>query len=86
MKSKKSRWRTVRCVIEYRTPSEMSDRDFATRVQYLLDTMGTSELRDSKMWAKSFSGVLSRMDAARPRRLRAAIRALEAVAARLRKL
>lgn len=84
-----SKWRTVRCVVEYRTPDEtLSERDFAAQVQNWVDhgQNVTSRMRDSRIWAKGFNSVVARMDKARPRRLQAVSRALDKLATRLRKL
>lgn len=80
----KPEWKTLRCVVEYRTPAGMSEIDLARYVQGLLDADDSP--RDSKLWAKGFNKVVSRMIAARPRRLASAARALDAVADRLRRL
>lgn len=85
---KRAAWQTVRCVVEYRTNSGMSERQLARTVQSILDTSAEREhsLSDSRVWAKQFSASIARLTSARPRRLRAAVRALDAVANRLRKL
>ena len=82
---KKSKWKTVRAVVEYRTTSDMSERNFTRIVQNMLDTATHYEdLKDSKVWAKGFQQPLGKMQAARPRRLQAAIKKLDAAKAQLR--
>jgi hypothetical protein len=85
---KKSKWRTVRCVVDYRTQDlNFSERDLARRVQEALDTsLRGYEHLDSKMWAKGFNSSVARMEGARPKKMQAAIRQLDAVLARLRKM
>lgn len=84
---KKKPWRSVRCVVEYRTNSDLSEADFARDVQHHLEQNGlTIHYFHSKIWVKGFNRVLALREGARPRRLRAVIRALEALTARLRRL
>lgn len=85
-----AKWRTVRCVVEYRTRDpKFSERDLAAFVQSALGPyldMYPSQLPDSKPWAKGFNAVVARMTAARPKKMRAALRAIDAAVRRLRAL
>lgn len=83
---KKPKWRTVRCIVEYRTPTDMSERDLANIVRYTLTAHPSPQLKDSSPAAKGFNQAISTMDAARPRRLQAVARALDTIAGRLRRL
>lgn len=86
-KDKAQQWRTLRCVVEYKTKSDLSENDLARDVEYYLVQSGmTARYSDSSVVAKGFSRMLDTLHAARPRRLQAAIRALDAVTTRLRKL
>lgn len=86
-KSKRStKWGTVRCVVEYRTPSDITESDLARRVQETLDVCRSSDLMDSRTKAKGLGRVLLTMRAGRPRRLVLIAKALEGLAARLRKM
>lgn len=83
----KTPWRTVRCVVEYRTQSSMGDDDFARHIQCIIDESQLRPyLRASKIWAKGFSRVVARLEAARPRKLQSVIRALDAAVARLKRV
>lgn len=85
MTKPKPKWRTLRCVVEYRTADpNLSERDLARRVQGAINHY--LEMPDSKPWAKPFNAVLALMKGARPKKLLTVSRQLEAVAARLRKL
>lgn len=83
----KTKWKTVRCVVKYRTPSDLSERDLARIVQAAIDHPEVRrQLGDSKAWAQAFMQSIAKMEAVRPRRLLAAARAADALAARLRKI
>jgi len=83
----KKPWCTVRCVVEYRTNSGIAEGNLSNEIQHVLDTAELpSILRDSRIWVKGFNRVLALQAGARPRRLLAVIRALEALTTRLRKL
>lgn len=85
--SKKStKWKTVRCIVEYRTSSEITESTFARRVQETLTIYRSSDLMDSRMKTKGLSRALLHMRTARPRRLTLVAKALEELAARLRKI
>jgi hypothetical protein len=87
---KTSKWRTLRCVVEYRTPDAgMSERDLARDVQYALDHCAAdtfTRFPDSAVWAKAFSAVMSRRAEGRPKKLATAIKAADALTKRLRAL
>lgn len=84
--TKKPAWRTVRCVVEYRTNDpQFSKRDLSRHVQDVIDDSGF-RLTDSKLWTKGFNKVIARMTAARPKKLQAAVKALDKTVDRLKKL
>ena len=86
-KPKGQQWRTLRCVVEYKTRDDLSENDLAREVEYYLEQSGmTIRYSHSKVVVKGFSKMLGHLQATRPRRLQAAIRTLDAVTARLRKL
>lgn len=89
-KAKDGKWRTVRCIIEYRTArADFSERDLARRVQHVLDSGvrdSGNDLSESKLWAKQFTAALARTKAGRPKALASAIKKLEAAAAALRRM
>lgn len=87
-KKQKSGWRTVRCVVEYRTRAgtDVSDARLARYVQVALDGHKVDSLTESRMRAKSFTATIKFIGDRRPRELVAVTRALEKVVARLRKI
>ena len=84
-----SKWRTLRVVVEYRTQRDTSEKDLRSAVQYLLDNshgLTMEQFGESRLWVKGFNAFRSRSEAARPTRLRAAIRRLESAVKKLKEI
>lgn len=64
-------WRTVRCVVELRTNDpQFSERDLCSIVQPGLDKAWADASLTSRLWAKGFNGMISRMKKRGPAQLR----------------
>lgn len=83
---KKTKWRTVRCIVEYRTERDLSEQDLARFVQAALDERPGPTLIESRPRAKGLKKAISRMEAVRPEKLRAAIRQLDHLLSQLREV
>ena len=89
VKPQKKSWRTVRCVVEYRTQApttRVTDVVLARYVQRIIDAGAPELFIESRLRAKSFSAVVRFIGNQRPRQLVAVARALEKITARLRKI